>query len=1066
MFSRYFIDRPILAVVLSIFIVIAGLASMSALPVAQYPEIAPPVVSVRAIYPGASAEVLEQTVAAPLENQINGVEGMIYMSSNSAANGFVEIQVTFDIGVDADKAALDVNNRVKQAEPRLPEEVRRQGVTVEKGSSAFLQVLAFSSPDGRFDDLYTSNYVTLNVLDALKRVPGTTNVQIFGAKDYAMRIWVRPDRLAQLKLTPNDLIRALNEQNAQFAAGKIGQSPVAGPQELVYTITTKGRLSEPREFEDIIVRADPDGSTLRLKDVARIELGSRDYEFIGRVNGRQATLVGIFLQPGANALEVADSVTATMEELATRFPDGIDYSVVYDTTRFVKVSIREVVKTLGEAMLLVFLVVFLFLQNWRATLIPFAAVPVSLIGAFAGLQLLGFSINTLTLFGMVLSIGIVVDDAIVVLENVERIMHEEKASARDAAIQAMKEVSSPIIAIVLVLCAVFVPIAFLGGLTGELYRQFAITISVAVIISGFVALTLTPALCVLILKHEHKRSNRFFDWFNDWFRRVTGRYSDGVAWMIRRGGIGLALFGVMVVVAAGLWKFTPGSLVPDEDQGFYITAVILPDGATLQRTDKVVSEVLEAIKSNPANLDAVAFTGFDFLGGGFRNNAATIFVTQQHWDDRDVHAKDLVGELFMKTAHIKEALVLSFNPPPIFGLGTAGGFELYLQNRGNGGADRMAQVMGEFLQRANSDPMLGGVQSLWRPSVPQLYVDLDREKAKTLGVPLDELYGTLAATLGNYYVNDFNKFGRTWQVLMSADPAYRQHPDAIGDIYVRSQRGEMVPLRALATVRFSAGPDALDRFNNLPAVKMFGQGAPGVSTGQAIEHVEKLAREVLPADFSFDWGGASYQEKKSTGTSGIALGLAVVMVFLILAAQYSNWSLPLTVLLALPFGTFGALAAVWLRDFTNDVYFQIGLVTLLGLAAKNAILIVEYAHMKNAEGLSPSAAALEAARLRFRPILMTSLAFILGVLPLAISTGAGAGARQAVGTGVMGGMLAATFLAIFFIPLFFKLMTDRHLREKRSTAEIRAEVDHHKQLEHHAAAGPHAAPHGKEQRRG
>ncbi|MDH5511960.1 MAG: efflux RND transporter permease subunit, partial [Gammaproteobacteria bacterium] len=720
MFSRYFIDRPILAAVLSIFIIIAGLAAMRILPIAQYPEIAPPVVTVRAVYPGASAEVIEQTVAAPLENQINGVEDMIYMSSNSGSNGVVEIQVTFDIGSDVDQAALNVNNRVKQAEPRLPEEVRRQGVTVEKGSSSFLQVLAFYSPDGRFDNLRISNYITLNVLDALKRVPGTTNVQIFGAKDYAMRIWIKPDRLTQLQLTPNDLIRALNQQNAQFAAGKIGQSPTGGPQELVYTITTQGRLSEVREFENIIVRANPDGSTLRLKDVARIELGSRDYDFIGRVNGKQATLVGIFLQPGANALKVADDVTQTITALAQRFPDGIAHSVVYDTTRFVKVSIREVVKTLGEAMVLVFLVVYLFLQNWRATLIPFAAVPVSLIGTFAGMHLLGYSINTLTLFGMVLSIGIVVDDAIVVLENVERIMHEEKAAVRDAAIKAMNEVSGPVIAIVLVLCAVFVPIAFLGGLTGELYRQFAVTIAVAVVISGFVALTLTPSLCVWILKHEHKVPNRFFNWFNDWFHRMTGQYSGGVAWMIRRGGIGLALFLVMVLVAAGLWRFTPGSLVPDEDQGYYITAVILPDGASLERTDRVVGEVIEAIKSNPANENAVAFTGFDFLAGYFRNNAATIFVTQTHWDERDVGTKELVGELFMKTAQIKEALVLAFPPPPIFGLGTAGGFELYLQNRGEGGPARMAQVMGQFLQRANSDPVLGGVQTLWRANAPQL----------------------------------------------------------------------------------------------------------------------------------------------------------------------------------------------------------------------------------------------------------------------------------------------------------------------------------------------------------
>jgi len=656
------------------------------------------------------------------------------------------------------------------------------------------------------------------------------------------------------------------------------------------------------------------------------------------------------------------------------------------------------------------------------------------------LHLLGYSINTLTLFGMVLAIGIVVDDAIVVLENVERIMREEQMNAREAAVKAMQEVTSPIIAIVLTLCAVFVPIAFLGGLTGELYRQFAVTISIAVVISGLVALTLTPSLCVAMLKREHAAPGRFFAAFNIWFLRVTGRYSDGVAWVIRRGVVGVALFIGMVAITAGLWRVTPGSLVPDEDQGFYISAVILPDGATLQRTDRVVAQVIEIIKSNPNNQDVVAFTGFDFLGGGFRNNAATIFVTQKPWNERKVTAAQLVGELFMKTGHIKEALVLAFNPPPIFGLGTAGGFEFYIQNRGEGGSKRTAEVLGQFLGRANADPILGGVQTLWRATVPQLYVDVDREKAKALGVPVSDIFDTLAATLGNFYVNDFNRNGRTWQVLMSADPAYRKRPDDIKSIYVRSESNQMIPLAALAEVKYSSGPDTLDRFNNLPAVKLFGQGAPGISSGQAIAEVERLAKEVLPPEFSYDWGGASFQEKKSSGTSGLALGLAAVMVFLILAAQYEKWSLPLSVLLALPFGTFGALAAVWLRGFTNDVYFQIGLVTLLGLAAKNAILIVEYAVMKHQEGLSASAAALEAARLRFRPILMTSLAFILGVLPLAVSTGAGAGARHSVGTGVMGGMIAATFLAIFFVPMFFKMMTDRHLTEPRTTAQIRGEV--------------------------
>jgi HAE1 family hydrophobic/amphiphilic exporter-1/multidrug efflux pump len=1053
-FSRLFIDRPIFAAVLSLFIVIAGLAAMQRLPIAQYPEIAPPVVTVQAIYPGASAETLEQTVAAPLENAINGIEDMLYMSSTSAANGIVQIQVTFNIGTDVDQAALNVNNRVKQAEARLPLEVRRQGVTVEKGSSAFLQVIALFSPDGRFDDLYTSNYVTLNVLDLLKRIPGTTNVQIFGAKDYAMRIWVRPDRLAQLKLTTGEVIAAVTEQNAQFAAGKIGQSPVDGPQELVYTITTQGRLAEVAQFENIIVRANPDGSNLRLKDVARVELGSKDYEFIGRINGRPATLVGIFLQPGANALEVAKNVRKSVAELATRFPDGLTYSIPYDTTLFVEVSIREVLITLGEAMILVFLVVYLFLQSFRATLIPLLAVPVSLIGTFAGLLALGYSINTLTLFGMVLAIGIVVDDAIVVLENVERIMHESHLSARESAIKAMKEVTSPIIAIVLVLCAVFVPIAFLGGLTGELYRQFAVTISIAVVISGFVALTLTPALCVLILKRGRLQPNRAFRWFNDWFARVTHRYARGVAWMIRRAGVGILLFAGMVALAAGLWRITPGSLVPDEDQGYYIAAVILPDGATLERTDRVVQQVVEIIKSNPYNEDVVAFTGFDFLGGAFRNSAATIFVTQKHWDERPVPVQALVGEFFGKTGHIKEALALAFAPPPIFGLGLAGGFELYIQNRGEGGARRLAEVSQQFIGRLGQDPTFVQVNTLWRSNAPQLHVDVDRERAKAAGVPLDELFGAVSATLGTYYVNDFNKYGRTWQVLMSAEPKYRKTPEDIGGVWVRGRRGEMVPLDSLAGVRYSSGPETLDRFNNLPAVKIFGAGAPGVSSGQAIARVEAVAREVLPADFSLDWSGASYQEKAARGTSTIALLMAVVMVFLILAAQYEKWSLPLSVLLALPFGTFGALAAVWLRGLTNDVYFQIGLVTLLGLAAKNAILIVEYAVYKREEGLSTAAAAVEAARLRFRPILMTSLAFIFGVLPLAVSTGAGAGARHSVGTGVVGGMLSATFLAIFFVPLFFKLISDRRLREPRSTDEILQEAHHAHEASLRAARTP------------
>jgi len=1031
MVARYFIDRPILAYVLAIFIMLAGVAAMRVLPISQYPQISPPVVQVRAIYPGASAGVIEQTVAAPIENAINGVEGMIYMASTSTSSGTLTISVTFDIGTDVDQAALNVNNRVKQVEARLPEEVKRQGVTVEKGSSSFLQVVAFYSDGARYDDLFISNYVKLNVLDNVKRIAGTTNVQIFGAKDYAMRVWVQPDRMAQLGLTVGDVATAVREQNAQFASGKIGENPNKGEQELVFSITTQGRLTDVEEFGNIILRANPDGSSLRLKDVARVELGSKDYNFNGRYNGKSAALIGIFLQPGANALDVGDEVKKMLASLAKEFPGGLKYSVPFDTTRFVKVSIREVLKTLGEAMVLVFLVVFLFLQNWRATLIPTLAVPISLLGTFAGMYLLGYSINTLTLFGMVLSIGIVVDDAIVVLENVERIMHEEGIQAREAAIKAMHEVSGPIIAIVLVLDAVFVPIAFLGGLTGELFRQFAITISISVTLSGLVALSMTPSLCVMILRNEHKQSNFFFDWFNWAFKSFSHAYVHGVRFLLRRALFALLLFGGMVAVAAGLWKVTPNSLVPDEDQGFYIAAVYLPDGASLERTDKVVDRVIQAIKSNPNNQDVVSFSGFDFLGGGFKNNAATLFVTLKHWDERQVPSQALVGEVFAKTANIKEALVLAFNPPAIFGLGSTGGFEFYIQNQGGSDPAKLAGAMRAFQGAAQKDPRLGMVNSLWRPATPQIYVDVNRERAKSLGVPIDGAFQALAATLGSYYVNDFNRYGRAWQVLLSADAQYRKSPQDIGQMFVRSGSGNMVPLSAFAQVKYISGPDTLDRFNNLPAVKMFGSAAPGVSSGQALDVVEELADKVLPEGFSYDWSGASFQEKHAEKNATIALGLAVLMVFLILAALYARWSLPFSVLMALPFGTFGAFAAVYLRGFTNDVYFQIGLVTLLGLAAKNAILIVEFALLKVQEGWHSPAASMEAARLRFRPIIMTSLAFILGVSPLAFSTGAGAGARQSVGTGVMGGMMAATFLAVFFVPLFFKLLNDKSIKSRQ-----------------------------------
>ncbi len=1024
MFSRFFIDRPIFATVVSMIIVLAGLAALRVLPVARYPEISPPVVNITAFYPGASAEVIERTVTAPIEEQINGVEKLLYMDSTSSADGRVSINVTFEVGTNLDIAAVNVNNRVRQADAKLPQEVRRQGVTVAKSSTNFLVVAAFFSPENRYDTLFLSNYVTQNVLDAIKRIPGTTNVQIFGARDYAMRIWLRPDRMAQLGIATSDIINAVGEQNAQYAAGKIG-APPNNTEELTMTVTAKGRLLEPEEFGNIIIKAAPGGASIRIRDVARVELGSKDYNLIGRVNGHPSTNIGIFLQTGANALDTRRAVEKTLIELKAKFPAGMDYATPYDTTPFVTESIAEVLKTLAEAMVLVFLVVYVFLQSWRATLIPTLAVPVSLIGTMAGLHLLGYSINTLTLFGMVLAIGIVVDDAIVVLENVERLMNEEGMSPKAAAIEAMHEVTGPVIAIVLVLLAAFGPIAFLGGLAGELYRQFSVTISIAVALSGLVALTLTPALCAVLLKPGTAKPNRFFAGFNRVFLRITRYYTHGVGFFLKRSVLGLMVFGGMVLVTGLLWRNVPGGLVPDEDQGYFLSAAILPEGATLARTDAMVKQIEASVGSNKNIAATFALVGLDFLGGGgLKSSAATMFFPLIPWAERDQSAKQLVGMSFMKTAGIKQGLPLFFSPPAIQGLGQTGGFEFFLQNKGDGGVKRLAEILPGLLAKANQQPELAGVQTLWQAKSPQIYVDVDNDKARAMGINLADIYNTLAATLGSYYINDFNKSGRTYNVFLQAEGEFRAKPDDIGNLYVRSNSGKMVSVRAFSTVRFTAGPDNIPHFNALPAIKLLGTAKPGFSSGQALAAMERAADAVLPPDVGYEWGGASFQEKRSSNASVLALGAGVLMIFLILAAQYEKWTLPFSVLLAMPFGIFGALLAVYLRQFNNDVYFQIGLVTLLGLSAKNAILIVEFAVLKMQEGYTPVAGVMEAARLRFRPILMTSLAFILGVAPLAFSHGAGAAARQSLGTGVLGGMLAATFLAIFFVPLFFKLLYD------------------------------------------
>ncbi|MDX1726038.1 MAG: efflux RND transporter permease subunit [Pseudomonas sp.] len=1024
MISRFFIDRPVFAAVISIVIVLAGLMAMRALPIAQYPQILPPQVSVSATYSGASAQVIAETVAAPLEQSINGVEGMIYQQSNSGGSA-MSLSVYFQVGTDPDQATIDVNNRVQAALAKLPEEVRRQGVKVVKKSSDILQVVTLFSPDDSRDPVYISNYALINVIDELKRLPGVGDVSQFGSKDYSMRIWLRPDKLAQYNLTPSDVVSAIREQNSQFAAGSFGQQPLEQAQDFTYTVTTQGRFTDPAEFENVILRSDATGASLLLKDVARIELGAQDYSLMTSLNGQQNAAFGVYLQPGANALDTAEAVQASLERLSQNFPDGITYKIPYDTTKFVRVSIEEVIHTFVEALVLVVLVVFIFLQNWRATLIPVLAIPVSLVGTFAGMYMLGFSINLLTLFGMVLAIGIVVDDAIVVIENVERVMNSDKIGPREATIKAMEEVTGPIVAIVLVLCAVFVPVGFLGGLAGEMYKQFAITIAVSVVISGIVALTLSPALCALLLKPGHHEPAAPFRWFNRGFDRLTAGYTSGVRFFLKRSAVGLLLFGLMIALMVVLFGRVPSSLVPDEDQGYVINAYFLPPAASLTRTEKLTSDVTRQLMAHPAVQDVVTFAGFDVLTFGTRSNAGVSFVPLKDWSERttpELDARNLTREFMGMGAQQKDGVVMTFNPPPITGMSTTGGFEGYIQDRSGGSTAQLAERVASFLAAAQKRPELGGVQSTFSANVPQYYIDLDRTKARALGVSISDVFTAMQATFGSYYVNDFSLYGRTFQVSLQSESEFRRKPEDLSQVYVRSAGGELVSLSTLVKVQRILGPDTYARFNVYPAAKILGGPAPGYSSGQALAAVQEVADEVLGSDYSIGWTGSAFQELATQGSGSTAFIFGLIMVFLILAAQYERWTLPLAVVTAVPFAVFGAILAVWLRGIENDVYFQVGLVTLIGLAAKNAILIVEFAVLCRAQGMSIFDSALEASRLRFRPIIMTSLAFILGVVPLAISSGAGSASRHSIGTGVIGGMLAATVLAIFLIPMFYLLV--------------------------------------------
>ncbi|MDF3047257.1 MAG: transporter [Candidatus Midichloriaceae bacterium] len=1031
MSGSFFINRPVLSVVISIFIMLSGIVSIFNLPVAQFPEIAPPQIFVEASYPGASASVVENTVVVPIEQQLNGVEHMLYMSSTSANDGSASISITFEVGTNVDQALIDVSNRIKLVEPKLPEEVRRSGISALKKSSSTVLIASLQSKSPIMGDVELSNYAAINILDELKRVNGVGDAKIMGAKAYSMRIWLKPDRLSFYGLTVSDVVASIREQNSLYAVGKIGQIPTSEPVDLTLAVATAGRLVNEEEFGDISLKSNADGSSIKLRDVASIQLGAEDYETYGQLNGSPATLIAVYPQPGANILSVAEKTINKFEELSKLFPSGVSYSIPYDTTRFVKISIDEVVKTLFEAICLVFLVVYLFLQNWRATLIPCLAVPVSIIGTFAGIYLLGFSINTLTLFGLVLAIGIVVDDAIVVLENVERIMKAEKLSVKDATIKAMSEVTGPVIAIVLVLCAVFIPVSFLGGMTGQLYKQFAVTITISVVISGIVALTLTPVLCVMLIRNDvHENTNKFFLGFNSLFEKISNYFSGLVEKSIRRGALMLFLYLAMLGVTYSLFQITPKNFVPKEDQGYLLASINLPDAASITRTQDAVGELTKIIKTNPAVKDVISYSGFDILSGGIKSSAATIWVTLRDWDERkgkNMDVASIAAFIMGKGYFIKEASVIAFNVPSIPGLGTTGGFEAFLQNRGNTQISGLSKVLQDVLEGVKETPQIRGLNSSFRANVPQLFAEVDKQKAKSLGVPLNFIYENLSAALSPVYVNDFNKFGKSYKVLLQADAKYKSFPEDINKIYVKSLSGQMIPMSAIVALTEVKGVEQIDRFNGFAAARINGEAGAGYSMGEAMEALESLVAEKLPKDFIVAWSGESYQQKQTGNTATFAFIFGVIAIFLILAAQYEQWSLPIAVLLVVPFALLGALVAISIGRMANDIYFQVGIITLIGLSAKNAILIVEFANLKREEGHDVIKALIESVRLRFKPIIMTSLAFILGVLPLLLSSGAGANSRHSIGAGVFGGMIFTTFIGVIFVPVFYYWVVQKRI---------------------------------------
>jgi hydrophobe/amphiphile efflux-1 (HAE1) family protein len=1032
--AEFFVRRPIVAMVIAIIIVLVGVVSLQGLPVAQYPEITPPEVGVTATYTGANAEVVEQSVTTPLEQKVNGVENMLYMKSVNSNDGTVNLTVSFEVGSDLDMSNVLVQNRVSEAQASIPEEVKRLGITVKKKLSFPLLLVTLYSPNGTYDQDFQSNYLTINILDAVARIKGVGQASVLGGSEYAMRVWIKPDQLAKLSLTVPDITRAIQEQNVIAPAGQIGGPPAVPGTKFTYQVRTRGRLATAEEFGNVIVRSNPDGSQVRVKDVARVELGTQNYSAVSRLNGGPASILAIYQLPGANGLELAEKIVAVMDEMSADFPDDLKYKVSLDTTLAITEGIKEIIVTLFQAMALVIFVVFLFLQNARATLIPTLAVPVSLIGTFAVFPLLGFSINTLSLLGLVLAIGIVVDDAIVVVEAVTAKM-EKGMKPKEATIAAMKEVSGPIVATSLSLMAVFVPVAAMGGITGRLYQQFAITIAISVAISSINALTLSPALCAMLLRppSEQKKSwlQPFYDGFNKFFERVTGGYMAVATLFSRRLILSvIALLGITFAMS-GLFGLVPGGFVPEEDQGYFLVNVQLPDAASLERTDKVMSKIEDMMISTPGVESVTAISGYSLLTSSLSPNNGFFFVSLKHWAERDsteLHVNSIIGSINRQLSMgIPEAIAFAFGPPAIPGLGTGSGFSMMLQDRGGNTPGYLADQARAFMEAAQERPEIGRVISTFRANVPQIFADVDNDKVLKMGVSPADVNTTLGSFLGGAYVNDFNRFGRLFKVYVQAEPEYRSDPSDIRFFFVRGKAGQVVPLSALVTTSPTKGPEYTNRFNLFRAAELTGAPAPGYSSDQALDALEDVAKKTLPTDMTYAWNAMSFQERVAAGSGSIVFVMALLFVFLILAAQYESWSLPLGVLLGTPIAIFGAMLGLWLAGlflpgYQNNVFAQIGLVMLIGMAAKNAILIVEFAKMKSDEGLSALDAALQAARERFRPILMTAFSFVLGVMPLLVASGAGAEARKVMGLTVFSGMLAATVIGVLIVPALYVLI--------------------------------------------